>query len=79
MFRPLLQSARCAVRATQAPRAAAIRPAVQSAKPSFTPSLAIAAQRRYASGGALAQNEVEGRIMDLLKGFDKVLLPVIQL
>ena len=28
--------------------------------------------RGYAGGGALAKEEVEGRIMDLLKGFDKV-------
>ncbi|KAF1810725.1 acyl carrier protein [Eremomyces bilateralis CBS 781.70] len=28
--------------------------------------------RFYSAGGALGKDEVEGRIMDLLKGFDKV-------
>lgn len=79
MFRPLVQTARCAARAASTSRVAAARPVVaagiaRSTKPSFAPSLAVAGRRWYASGGGLAQPEVEGRIMDLLKGFDKVRL-----
>ncbi|KAF2115486.1 acyl carrier protein-like protein [Lophiotrema nucula] len=36
------------------------------------PSTYFQAIRCYASGGGLSQDEVQGRIMDLLKNFDKV-------
>nr|POF15616.1 acyl carrier protein, mitochondrial [Quercus suber] len=37
-----------------------------------TPASAISAVRCYASGSGLGQEEVTGRILDLLKNFDKV-------
>ena len=35
----------------------------------------VQAVRMYSAGGALKKEEVEGRIMSLLQGFDKVSLP----
>ena len=34
--------------------------------------MCVEARRGYASGSGLAQEEVTGRILDLLKNFDKV-------
>lgn len=36
------------------------------------PAFAVSAVRSYASGSGLGQDEVTGRILDLLKNFDKV-------
>lgn len=52
----------------------AVRRAVTQFASRITPAPVsrIAAIRCYASGGGLNQEEVTGRIMDLLKNFDKV-------
>ena len=67
MFRPLIQSARCALRSA-APIARPLTVRVQPQR--FAP--AFVAVRGYAAGSGMSKPEVEGRIMDLLKGFDKV-------
>ncbi|SMQ51788.1 unnamed protein product [Zymoseptoria tritici ST99CH_1A5] len=77
MFRnALLRSARCVAQQTSV-RAA--RPAVRTAlrSPFITsrvsaPATSISAIRCYASSAGLGQEEVTGRILDLLKNFDKV-------
>lgn len=62
-------------------RAAAIRPATTqrtlitaAAKPVRVAAMVprFQAVRMYSAGGALNKEEVEGRIMSLLQGFDKV-------
>jgi len=67
MFRPAFQCARGAVRsvAPAVVRSAAPNAFVRTQFPAF-------AVRSYASAGGMSKAEVEGRIMDLLKGFDKV-------
>ncbi|KAL3426307.1 acyl carrier protein [Phlyctema vagabunda] len=75
MFRTaFLRSARSAT-ATAARQGASIaRPIVQRAvvsKSQFAPS-AFQAVRCYSASSGLAKSEVEGRIVDLLKNFDKV-------
>ncbi|KAK4498369.1 hypothetical protein PRZ48_011027 [Zasmidium cellare] len=77
MFRTaLLRSARCVA---QTSTRAATRPAVRTAirSPFITsrvssPAATISAVRCYASSSGLAQEEVTGRILDLLKNFDKL-------
>ncbi|KAK5137191.1 hypothetical protein LTR08_000696 [Meristemomyces frigidus] len=71
----LLRSIRCATQATSR----AQRPAVQTAfRTPFvqsrisTPASSISAVRCYASSSSLNQDEITGRIIDLLKNFDKV-------
>jgi NADH dehydrogenase (ubiquinone) 1 alpha/beta subcomplex 1, acyl-carrier protein len=71
----LLRAARAAVVAT----ARVQRPAVQRAIQTpfiqtriSTPATAFSAIRCYASSSGLSQEEVTGRILDLLKNFDKV-------
>ena len=71
----LLRSIRCAAQATTR----AQRPSVQTAlRTPFvqsrisTPASSISAIRCYASSTGLNQDEVTGRIIDLLKNFDKV-------
>ncbi|KAF1834315.1 acyl carrier protein [Decorospora gaudefroyi] len=76
MFRTaLLRSARSAVRAAPRCQAAMARPVARTAffqpKP-MTPSVYCQAVRCYAASAGLSQEEVLGRIMDLLKNFDKV-------
>jgi hypothetical protein len=79
MFRTaLVRSARCIAQAsTRAPRPAIRRAALASP---FTqsrissPVVQLAAVRGYASSSGLGQEEVTGRILDLLKNFDKVCL-----
>jgi len=67
MFRPLIASARCALRtATPIARPLTVRVQPQRFAPAFV------AVRGYAAGSGMSKPEVEGRIMDLLKGFDKV-------
>ena len=76
MFRTaLLRTARAAARPVAFPTrrfasAAAMRPAVaRVAAPRI-----VMGVRNYSAGGALQKEEVEGRIMSLLQGFDKVSL-----
>lgn len=75
MFRTaLLRSARSATRQVAQKSGAIARPASQSSLLSqsrFAPS-AFQAVRCYSAAAGLAKPEVEGRIVDLLKNFDKV-------
>ncbi|KAK4545043.1 hypothetical protein LTR36_003594 [Oleoguttula mirabilis] len=71
----LLRSIKCAAQATSRVQ----RPAIQTAfRAPFvqsrisTPATSISAIRCYASSSGLGQEEVTGRIVDLLKNFDKV-------
>ncbi|KAF9696590.1 mitochondrial acyl carrier protein [Ascochyta clinopodiicola] len=74
MFRTaLLRSARSAVRAAPRCQASIARPARAFVQPKqITPAAYFQAVRSYASSAGLSQEEVQGRIMDLLKNFDKV-------
>ncbi|KAH9215067.1 acyl carrier protein-like protein [Leptodontidium sp. 2 PMI_412] len=78
MFRTaLLRSARSATRQAAQQSGAIARPASQSSLLSqsrFAPS-AFQAVRCYSAAAGLAKPEVEGRIVDLLKNFDKVTDP----
>lgn len=73
MFRTaVLQSIRCAAQAgvRAAPRVQ--RPAFKTASFVQPRIPAISAVRSYASASSLSNDEVTGRILDLLKNFDKV-------
>ena len=73
MFRAaLLRSARAAAIRPVARRSiiTAARPAVRVSAAVMAPR--VQAVRMYSAGGALKKEEVEGRIMSLLQGFDKV-------
>ncbi|KAL1609694.1 mitochondrial acyl carrier protein [Nothophoma quercina] len=74
MFRTaLLRSARSAVRAAPRCQASMARPARAFVQPKqITPAAYFQAVRSYASSAGLSQDEVQGRILDLLKNFDKV-------
>ncbi|KAH7382794.1 acyl carrier protein-like protein [Cadophora sp. MPI-SDFR-AT-0126] len=78
MFRTaLLRSARSATRQAAQKSGAIARPATQSSLLSqsrFAPS-AFQAVRCYSAAAGLEKPEVEGRIVDLLKNFDKVTDP----
>ncbi|KAH6721304.1 acyl carrier protein-like protein [Leptodontidium sp. MPI-SDFR-AT-0119] len=78
MFRTaLLRSARSATHQAAQKSGAIARPASQSSLLSqsrFAPS-AFQAVRCYSAAAGLAKPEVEGRIVDLLKNFDKVTDP----
>ncbi|KAF1979962.1 acyl carrier protein [Bimuria novae-zelandiae CBS 107.79] len=75
MFRTaLLRSARQAVRAAPRWQAPIARPVARSSlfqAKQITPS-AFQAVRCYSASAGLSKEQVEGRIMDLLKNFDKV-------
>lgn len=75
MFRTtLLRCARGATRQFATKPGAIARPAVRSAlipQPRFAPS-AFQAVRCYSAASGLSKTEIEGRIIDLLKNFDKV-------
>ncbi len=68
-------------------RASAPRSAIKTAAPfqirsspiaaRFTPSLVSQTIRCYSAPGGLSKDEIEGRIVNLLKNFDKVREPVI--
>lgn len=77
MFRTaLLRSARLAVRAAPRSQAAIARPVARSSLFSIkqiTPSARFQAVRCYSAAAGLSKDEVQGRIMDLLKNFDKVM------
>ena len=79
MFRTaLLRSARSAAAQAVRSSSAIARPVAQSSFVStsrFAPS-AFQAVRCYSAAAGLGQAEVEGRIVDLLKNFDKVRLVV---
>ena len=53
------------------------RPAVRSslfqAKQPMVPAARFQAVRCYSAAASLGKDEIEGRIMDLLKNFDKVM------
>ncbi|KAI4942026.1 Vacuolar protein sorting-associated protein 74 [Alternaria rosae] len=76
MFRTaLLRSARSAVRAAPRCQAAMARPVARSSfiqPKQMNPSVYFQAVRCYAASAGLSKDEVTGRIMDLLKNFDKV-------
>ncbi|KAH7369865.1 acyl carrier protein-like protein [Rhexocercosporidium sp. MPI-PUGE-AT-0058] len=78
MFRTaILRSARSATRQAAQKSGAIARPASQSSLLSqsrFAPS-AFQVVRCYSAAAGLAKPEVEGRIVDLLKNFDKVTDP----
>ncbi|KAH8687272.1 acyl carrier protein-like protein [Tricladium varicosporioides] len=78
MFRTaLLRSARSAASQTVRRSSAIARPAVQSSfvtKSQFSPSV-FQAVRCYSAAAGMEKGEVEGRIVDLLKNFDKVTDP----
>ena len=71
-----------AVRALRAAAALAVRRQVSNTRPQtlhallrpsrFAPVTAIPSIRCYSAPSGLAKDEVQGRIMDLLKNFDKV-------
>ncbi|KAJ5046507.1 uncharacterized protein L3040_003750 [Drepanopeziza brunnea f. sp. 'multigermtubi'] len=75
MFRTaLLSSVRGATRQVAQKSGAIARPAAQSyifSQSRFAPS-AFQAVRCYSAAAGLSKTEVEGRIVDLLKNFDKV-------
>ncbi|PBP20821.1 acyl carrier protein-like protein [Diplocarpon rosae] len=74
MFRTaLLRSARSATRQAAHRSRAIARPATQSSlvQSRFAPS-AFQAVRCYSAAAGLSKPEVEGRIIDILKNFDKV-------
>jgi NADH dehydrogenase (ubiquinone) 1 alpha/beta subcomplex 1 len=76
MFRTaLLRSARAAARAAPRCQPAMARPVARFAfvQPAqHTPAASFQAARCYSASAGLSQDEVQGRIMDLLKNFDKV-------
>jgi hypothetical protein len=69
----ILRSARSASSQAVRSSGAIARPAIQSIKSRFAPS-AFQAARCYSAAAGLQKSEVEGRIVDLLKNFDKVSL-----
>ena len=76
MFRTaLIQSLRCASRTavrSHAPIARSSIPPSYAILSSSWPSNRLRGVRSYSAPAGLSKNEVEGRIMDLLKNFDKV-------
>ncbi|WPH00334.1 Hypothetical protein R9X50_00315900 [Acrodontium crateriforme] len=76
MFRTaIVRSARCAAQAATRVQRPVIQRAIRAPfvqSRISTPATAFSAVRCYASSSGLAQEEVTGRIIDLLKNFDKV-------
>ncbi|KAK3173509.1 Acyl carrier protein, mitochondrial [Lepraria neglecta] len=71
----LFQSARCASRSvirTQLPASRAIAPCLSVPSTCYTPTSRYPGIRCYSAPAGLSKTEVEGRIMDMLKNFDKV-------
>lgn len=71
----LFQSVRCASRtAVRAPLPTSriVTPCLSVRSAVYTPTQVPQARRWYSAPAGLSKQEVEGRIMDLLKGFDKV-------
>ncbi|KAF2664791.1 acyl carrier protein [Microthyrium microscopicum] len=79
MIRPILFAASRAAASTVPRQAASIaRPLFRSSLLSsrhIIPAISFQGVRCYASSGGLAKEEVTGRILDLLKNFDKVTDP----
>ncbi|KAF2457603.1 acyl carrier protein-like protein [Lineolata rhizophorae] len=76
MLRPVLFKA---VRAAARPAGRSVTPIARPVIPRTTlfrqrlhPAACLGAVRCYSAGGALSKDEVQGRILDLLKNFDKV-------
>ena len=77
--RALLRSARCASTAvvrTQMPTSRSIAPTSFLRSSQLLPAASFQGRRCYSAPAGLSKQEVEGRIMDLLKNFDKVCLYV---
>ncbi|GAB7352622.1 hypothetical protein MBLNU459_g2996t1 [Dothideomycetes sp. NU459] len=76
MFRTaIVRSARCLAQATPRAQAPITRRAVPSsftASRTAAPAFSVPAFRCYSAHAGLSQDEVQGRILDLLKNFDKV-------
>ncbi|KAI0867922.1 acyl carrier protein-like protein [Hypoxylon argillaceum] len=76
MFRfAILRSAATVSRAVARPVATRSAFAIPRAAAAFAPTsriVAVPAVRMYSAGGGLKKEEVEGRIMGILSGFDKV-------
>lgn len=75
MFRTAaIRSARCLAQAAPRAQAPVARRVIQSSFQSRTvaPSTIVPAIRFYSAHAGLSQDEVQGRILDLLKNFDKV-------
>ncbi|KAK0517394.1 hypothetical protein JMJ35_000549 [Cladonia borealis] len=71
----LFQSVRCASRSvvrTQLPASRAIAPCLSVSSTLYTRAPRHSGIRCYSAPAGLSKTEVEGRIMDLLKNFDKV-------
>lgn len=71
----LFQSVRCASRLavrTRLPVSRAIAPCLAVKSSPTAPLTNVQASRWYSAPAGLSEQEVEGRIMDLLKNFDKV-------
>lgn len=71
----VIRSARSVVRSGPCIRARVSRPSTASPvvrSTHFAPAASITAVRYYSAPAGLSKNEVEGRIIDLLKNFDKV-------
>ncbi|KAL9006393.1 MAG: hypothetical protein Q9188_000867 [Gyalolechia gomerana] len=70
----VLQSTRCASRVamrSQIPTSRIVAPYLSIRPPAYIPSKLPQSARWYSAPAGLSRQEVEGRIMDLLKGFDK--------
>jgi NADH dehydrogenase (ubiquinone) 1 alpha/beta subcomplex 1 len=78
MFRTaLLKSARQIALAAPKTQASIARPVARSSlfqKAQIAPSARFQAIRCYAASAGLSKDEVQGRILDLLKNFDKVMV-----
>lgn len=75
MLRSLAQSARCAARNASRQQLAAARPLPSTSflhAQRLAPVTSVFATRGYAASSGMSKQEVTGRIMDLLKGFDKI-------
>ncbi|KAF2102182.1 acyl carrier protein [Rhizodiscina lignyota] len=73
--RALLNSSRAAAQSSlriRAPIAQRVVPSVTRRVQRDVPVACFQSIRCYSSGGGLSKEEVEGRILDLLKNFDKV-------
>ncbi|KAL2045633.1 hypothetical protein N7G274_002061 [Stereocaulon virgatum] len=71
----LFRSARCASRSvirTQLPASRTIAPYLSVPSTRYTPATRYPSIRCYSAPAGLSKTEVEGRIMDILKNFDKV-------
>ncbi|KAH7129415.1 acyl carrier protein-like protein [Dactylonectria estremocensis] len=73
MFRSAVLRSASAARAAIRPAAQRTAFAVAAPRVSVLPKIqSLQAVRMYSAGGALSKDEVEGRIVSLLQGFDKV-------